>query len=202
MLLRATQTIVTMYGIWNLDFFRTIVPPVCLPLNTIQIIALDYLVAAYPLLMLACFYVLVTAHDRGCKLVVILWRPFLQCTARLRQQWNIRHSTINAFATFLFLSQIKFINTSVDLLVHTHVYNESGTRIGSFLYNGATVEFMGPQHRLYAIIAIVVILFGIVFSNITAVSLSNAVLPNVPQQVSFELARSEDIDAVCPRLLS
>ena len=83
-------TLSTLYGIWNLDFFHSLIHPICLPLNTMQIIALDYLVAVYPLLLLTCFYVLLRAHDRGCRLVVRLWRPFLWCTARLRQQWNIR----------------------------------------------------------------------------------------------------------------
>ena len=84
----------TVYGIWNLDFFRSLIPLICLPLNTMQIMALDYLVAVYPLFLLTCFYALLRAYDRGCRLVVRLWRPFLWCTARLRQQWNIRHSII------------------------------------------------------------------------------------------------------------
>ena len=46
------QFLATVYGIWNLDFFRTLIPPICLPLTTIQVIALDYLVAVYPLLLL------------------------------------------------------------------------------------------------------------------------------------------------------
>ena len=37
----------TVYGIWSLDFFRLVIPPICLPLNTMHIIALEYLVAIY-----------------------------------------------------------------------------------------------------------------------------------------------------------
>ena len=76
----AMRILVTIYGIWNLDFFRAFIPPICLPLNTMQLIALDYLVALYPLLLLACSYMLVTAYDKGCRLVVRLWRPFFWCT--------------------------------------------------------------------------------------------------------------------------
>ena len=152
----------TVYGIWNLDFFRTIIPPICLPLNTMQLIALDYLVAVYPLLLLACFYILLTAHDRGCRLVVRLWKPFLWCTARLRQQWNVRYSIIDAFATFLLLSQIKFLNTSTDLLLPTEIFNVRGAWVGYFLYYDATVELFGHQHLPYAIIAIAVFLVVII----------------------------------------
>ena len=147
----------TLYGIWNLDFFRLVIPPICLPLNTMQLMALDYLVAVYPLLLLTCFYVLLRAHDRGCRLVVRLWRPFLWCTARLRQQWNIRRSIIDAFATFFLLSYIKLLNVSHVLLTSTSVHNAAGSWLGNFLYYDATVEYMGPDHRPYAVLAILVV---------------------------------------------
>ena len=153
----------TVYGIWNLDFFRALVPPICLPLTTMQVIALDYLVAVYPLLLLVCFYVLVTAHNRGCRLVVRLWRPFLWCSARIRQQWNVKHSIIDAFATFIILSYIKFLSVSSDLLTASQLYNEHGSRLGYYMYYDETVEFMGQQHMPYFIIATTVLFIAILF---------------------------------------
>ena len=153
----------TVYGIWNLDFFRAIIPPICLPLTTMQVIALDYLVAAYPLFLLVCFYVLVTAHDRGCRLVVRLWRPFLWCSARIRQQWNIRLSIIDAFATFILLSYIKFVSVSGELILSTPVFNIHGSRIGHFMFYDGTVEFMGQQNMPYFMIAIIILVISIVF---------------------------------------
>ena len=153
----------TLYGIWNLDFFRLVIPPICLPLNTMHMMALDYLVAVYPFIILTCFYVLLRAHDRGCRLVVRLWRPFLWCTAKLRQQWNIRHSIIDAFATFFLLSFIKLLDVSHVLLTPTSVHNATGSLIGYFLYYDATVEYMGPDHRPYAVLAILVVVVGVLF---------------------------------------
>ena len=151
------QILGTLYGIWNLDFFRLIAPPICLRLDVMQMIALEFLVAAYPLLVLVCVYLLVTAHDRGCRLVVRLWRPFLWCSARIRQKWNVKYSIIDAFATFLLLSYIKFLNTSFDLLMYTKAYNEYGEYVGRYLFNNPTVEFMSHQHVPYAIIAVAVL---------------------------------------------
>ena len=153
----------TLYGIWNLDFFRLLIPPMCLPLDTMQMMALDYLVAVYPLLLLTCVYVLLRAHDRGCRLVVRLWRPFLWCTARLRQQWNVRRSIIDAFATFFLLSYIKLLDVSHVLLTYTNVYNATGSLVGNFLFYDATVEYMGPEHRPYAVLAILVFVVGVLF---------------------------------------
>ena len=157
------NTFATIYGIWNLDFFRALLPPICLPLTTMQVIALDYLVAVYPLLLLVCFYVLVTAHDRGCRLVVRLWRPFLWCSARIRQRCNIRHSIIDAFATFILLSYVKFISISGKLTVATSIFDINGSKIGYFLYHDATVEFMGQEHMPYFIIATTVLFIAILF---------------------------------------
>ena len=161
--LYSVKFFLTLYGIWNLDFFRSLIPPICLPLNTMQLMALDYLVAVYPLLLLTCFYVLLRAHDRGCRLVVRLWRPFLWCTARLRQQWNIRHSIIDAFATFFLLSYIKLLHVSHVLLTPISAYNATGSWVGNFLFYDATVEYMGPDHRPYAVLAILVVVVGVLF---------------------------------------
>ena len=158
-----TRFIATVYGIWNLDFFRMLIPPICLPLTTMQVIALDYLVAAYPLFLLVCFYVLVTAHDRGCRLVVRLWRPFLWCSARIRQQWNIRLSIIDAFATFVLLSYIKFVSVSGELILSTPVFNIHGSMVGDYMFYDGTVEVLGQQHMPYFIIAITILVISVLF---------------------------------------
>ena len=92
-----------------------------------------------------------------------LWRPFLWCTARLRQQWNIKHSIIDALATFFLLSYIKLLDVSHVLLTPTIVYNAAGSWVGSFLFYDATVEYMGPEHRPYAVLAILVVVVGVLF---------------------------------------
>ena len=157
------KIITAIYGIWNLDFFRTLLPPLCLPLNTMHVIALDYLVAMYPLLLLVCFYTLVTAHDKGFMLIVRVWRPFLRFTSKIRQQWNVKHSIIDAFATFILLSYVKFVNISMDLLIPTQIVNIHGSQLGYFWYYDATVKYMGSQHMPYVVIAVLVLVMGIMF---------------------------------------
>ena len=157
------KTVMTIYGIWNLDFFRTLLPPICLPLNTMHVIALDYLVAVYPLLLLVCFYSLVTAHDKGFRLIIWVWRPFLRSAAIIRQQWNVKHSIIDAFATFILLSYVKFVNISMDLLIPTQIVNIHGSQLGYFWYYDATVKYMGSQHMPYVVIAVLVLVMGIMF---------------------------------------
>jgi hypothetical protein len=187
------QFLATVYGIWNLDFFRTVIPPICLPLSMMQVMALDYLVAVYPLLVLAIFYVLVRAHDRRCRLVVRHVRPCFWCSARLRHQWNMKHSIIDAFATFLLLSYFKLVNTSGDLLIPTKVHDIHGFLVGYFMHGSSTCALC---HTCYG--------SACSCSPVSALSsaLSNEVVPNVPQRVSPEQPSSENLHGLPPRLLS
>ena len=153
----------SLFGIWNLDFFRLVYKPFCLnPRATmIQVIAMDYIVAVYPLVLIGAAYTFVVLHDNRYQLIVWVWRPFHKCLSRFRRQWKIKSSLIGAFATFLLLSYSKFLAVSFDLLMPTPVYLDSGQTLGrSFLYYAGTVELFGREHRPYAILA--VLLFVIV----------------------------------------
>ena len=155
----AVPIIGSLYGFWNLDFFRTVYPRFCLHPNmsTLQVLALDYIIAAYPLLLTIITYSLVKLHNRNCKLVVCLWKPFRICFARFQRQWNIQTSLIQAFVSFLLLSYIKFLSVSFDFLVPVHIYNVQGKSLEPYLYIDGTVEYFGKQHLPYAILAIVVL---------------------------------------------
>ena len=149
----------SLYGFWNLDFFRTVYSRFCLHPNmsTIEVLALDYIVAAYPLLLTAITYLLVVLHNRNCRLVVSLWKPFRICFARLQGQWNTQTSLIEAFVSFLLLSYVKFLGVSFDFLVPVHLYNVRGESMEPYLYIDGTVEYFGKQHLPYAILAILVL---------------------------------------------
>ena len=148
---------VTLYGIWNLDFFRTVFPEICLNLSSLQVLALDYAIAFYPLLLMIIFYVLIELHDSNCRPIVYMWKPFYKCLARFRSQWNIRASTVDAFATFLLLSYVKLLTVSGALLFPRWVYNEHHRKIGLYLYYDAAIRYFSEEHLPYAIVALAVV---------------------------------------------
>ena len=67
------KVLFTLYGIWNLDFFRTLLPHICVNVDTLQALALDYAVTFYPLILLVVTYTLIQVHI--CNFSV-LCRPF------------------------------------------------------------------------------------------------------------------------------
>ena len=148
----------SVYSCWNLDFFHTMYTPFCLhpKLTTIQALAMDYLIAVYPLALLGLVYLF---HDRGCRPIMWLWKPFHYCFTRFRRQWDIKTSLIDSFATFHFLSFLKFLSVLVDLLVPTTVYNIHGERLPKiYLYYDGSTEYFGREHLPFGIMALLVFL--------------------------------------------
>ena len=152
-----TNVVLTLYGIWNLDFFRTLQPGVCLHLNTLEVLALDYLIAVYPMLLMVMAYTLVELHGRGCRPLLLLWKPFHRCFVRFRREWNIQTSLIDAFVTFFILSSTKLFAVSFDLLMPTRLYNTYGDLVGFYLYYDANIEYMKHEHLYYALLALAVL---------------------------------------------
>ena len=160
----AVRIALALYGFWNLDFFRTFIShQICLNVNTLQTLALDYSIAFYPLALIVVTYVLIDLHAHNYRAIVWMWRPFHKCFARLRQQWDIRTSIIDAFATFLILSNIKLLSVSYDLLTPTYVFGTNGSVVGVYLYYDASIEYFGSKHLPYAILALFVVLIFIIF---------------------------------------
>ena len=68
----------TLYGVWNLDFFRVFLPNICLNLDTLPTLALDYVVAIYPipLVLIIITYFLIDLYDRNFQPLIWIWnRP-------------------------------------------------------------------------------------------------------------------------------
>ena len=155
----------TFYSMWNLDFFRVVYEPFCLhpETTTLQILALDYVIAVYPLVLLVVVYLFVKLYDSNYKVIVCLWKPFHKCCVHFRRDWNIKTSLIDGFATFLLLSYMKFLSVSFDLLTSVPIFNINGEILSrQYLYWDGTIEFFGSEHLPYAILALtVLIIFNI-----------------------------------------
>ena len=138
----SAKVIFSIYGIWNLDFFRTLIPHICVNISTLQALALDYAIAFYPLILLAITYVVININTRNTanRVINFVCRPFDRCSEHLRNQLDVRTSIVEAFATFLLLSYVKLLSVSFDLLVPTHVYHVNGSLMGTYLYNDGTIE--------------------------------------------------------------
>ena len=162
-------SVISVAGIWNLDFFRLAYDPFCLHPNmtTLEVLALDYAIAVYPLLLIVLTYAMVCLHDYNFMPVVWLWKPFRWLLKHFKQQWDVRTSLIDVFASFIFLSTSRLITASVSLLVPTYVYfshNEFATHPTKkyYLLSSPTVEYFGWEHLPFALLALTLLLLLVV----------------------------------------
>ena len=146
----------TIYGIWNLDFFRHYIPPFCIDegMSALFIVSLEYVVAIYPLFLTALTYVLIELHGRGCRPLVLMWRPFHRCFARFRRQWNPKGTIIHAFASFFLLSYVKIAAVSFTLLSFTELYDEKFKVSRRVPYVDPSVPPFSAPHTPYVVLGI------------------------------------------------
>ena len=149
----------TGYGIWNLEFLRTAVPPFCVSdkLKNVHALMLQYIPAVHPLCLIAVTYVCIKLHDRNFRPIVWLWRPFHKCFTRARRSWDTTSSIIDVFATFLLLSYLKFVQVSLYLLHGITIHNSYGVTETKVLYWDATVKYFSKEHLPYAVAAILIL---------------------------------------------
>ena len=152
--------VLTFYGFWNLDFFRYFIPPFCISsdMNTLHTLALEYVVAIYPLCLVAVMYLFTQMCARGCRVVTGLWRPFHRCLGRFKGKCNPKDFVVTGFVTFLLLSYSKLLIISYSLLNFTRLYNSRGDPVSTVLTYDASIEYFSRQHLPYAILAIIVLL--------------------------------------------
>ena len=151
-----TELLVAAYSMWNLDFFRSLYRPFCIhpKMSSLHVLALDYLVGVYPLFLIFLTYIAVTLHDRY-PLVVKIWRPVYRVFMCIRQEWDIRGSLVQAFATFLVLSYVKIFYVSFDLLTPVYLKTvDGGTLNQTYLFNAGDLVYFGSEHLPFGILAV------------------------------------------------
>ena len=127
----------TICDLWNLRFFRYMVPSFCIVsgLKPIHIAFLDYISVLYPLCLIFLTWVCVQMYDRKYRLLVWLWKPFQGCFKG--RQYTI--DFINAFASFFLLSFTKVIYQVVLLLIQRRIKRQK-------IYDNRYDYFLGFTH--------------------------------------------------------
>ena len=160
----ALQVLLLLCGIWSLDFFHSVVPPFCVSSNikAVHALALEYVVAFYPIFLILITYACIKLHDNNFRPVVRLWKPFYRHFAHFRRRWDSTASIINAFTTFLLLSFSKILFVSFSLF-HTFPlkYNDDSIPNKCVLYYDPTVECHTQEHTTFATLAYCVLVIFI-----------------------------------------
>ena len=106
------------YSIWNLNFLTLYPVPFSIPNvpTAVDVILLQYVTAACPLLFIAVSYTWIHCYNNGYGLVVHTTRPCHRILARFWRKLNIQPSLIDTYAGLILLSYMRFLAVSVKLL--------------------------------------------------------------------------------------
>ena len=150
------KVLATLYGFWNLDFFRTLYPDICLKITALQALTLDYVIAFYPLLLILITLAAFKLHSYGYQIVSLMWYPFAKCISIFKKDLSEKTSMIDVFATFLLLSYSRILSVSFSLFIYISVVNVRGEVVGRYLYYDPSYEFLGKEHLPYGILALII----------------------------------------------
>ena len=157
---RALNILVTFYGIWNLDFFRYIIPPFCISphLKAIHITFLYYISAIYPLCLIVISWICIQLHSRNNKLIIWLWSPIKWFSTYTNVKWDAKNTMIDVFATFFLLCYAKLVFTCLRIFSYriTLNVNNSSTHKIFHVKSDSTVVFFSTEHLPSAIISVVI----------------------------------------------
>lgn len=166
---RALQTSYTIpYNIWNLNFFRSVLPPFCISrhITMLQYISTGYITAFYPFLLVTAFYVAVSLYSRGIQPFVCLFRPIHRCFLKFRNIWNLERSVLHSLATFLLLSYTKFTLVSFNLLKPAPLVNSTGNVQVTVVYYDGSMEFLSKEHIPYMVVSVLVLIVFVILPPI------------------------------------
>ena len=152
---QATSVYSSIFGVWNLDFFRAYINSLCISpsITNLQSAAIEGSIGLYPLTLLVFLYTLMTLHDRGYGIATKVWRPFHWCLSRFRSKLAIKSSLIDTFATFYLLSCMKLGFAAFYILSPTRIWSPSGTATWAVYYD-PSVQYFSQTHCIYSVVTL------------------------------------------------
>ena len=149
------------YGIWNLDFLKTFSNGICLRTNSLVTLFLDIVIVIYPLCLIIFTHKFIYMYGEN-KIVTVVLKPIVKYITRFKRSIKTQTSLIDSVATFIYLVNIKILNSCFDLLMPVKIYMLTDREIKSTstrLFYDADIVYFGAAHKPYGITALIVLIF-------------------------------------------
>ena len=131
-------------GMWNMEFFHFVTPPLCVSqkMRGIHVHMLGFSTALFPLLLVSITYALVE------------FKAWYKCVPRFVTAYNWSRSIIHAFATFIMLSIFSTICKAYAILQTTSVIDVAGNVKAKVLREDPTIRIYSDEHIPYLIVSL------------------------------------------------
>ena len=158
--------IVALYDIWNLDFFRYIIPPFCISskLKLIHVLFMSYISAVYPVCLIIITWIWIELVSRGYRPLVWIWKTTGRCFGGANWKWDKKRTIVDAFATFLLLSYTKLLIQSLTILAPSRIQLLSTTGNYSEVTRSLdpSIDYYGTEHLPFAIFALIIFIMFVI----------------------------------------
>ena len=175
---RVETAYTAIYGLFNLNSFSFLIKHYCINehLTTLDVLTLEYVTAAFPLIMIAIIHLAyrcsaIKCHcyrrrDRRLRGADPSSTTTLQSTdtSRESEKRTPKNTLIHAFVAFLFLSYTKFSLASMFTMSVTELFNATGDSRGhDFIYFAGHLRFNHRDYLLpYGLLAIIILIFVVI----------------------------------------
>ena len=152
----------TLSDMWSLQYFRFVLPPLCLStkLTDIHIELFGLATAIYPIILVIITCILMELHARNYRIIHILWKPISIPLKKLNITSVTSDALIHTFATFILLSSYSLTSTGQNLCSGQYVRRSTdGTSYKHILYHDPTVTWFSSKHIPCLLTAAVIFIF-------------------------------------------
>ena len=156
----SVKILTVLHGVWNLGFFRYVMPPLCVSPNprNIHILFLGYISAAYPLLLIILTLISIELYSHNFQPFVWLWNK-LSC---LKANRDSKTAIIDIFTTFFFLPYTKLYFISLIIFRPADIHRANNTLSYTTLLVDPSIHCFSKEHVPYAVIGGgVLLIFGV-----------------------------------------
>ena len=159
---RFLDILTTFYGIWNLDFFRYVIPPFCVSphLKGIHITFMYYISAFYPLCLIAISWLIIVLPAKNSKITLRLQNLKKWFSKYTSAKLDAKNTMIDVFATMFLLCYAKLVFTCLRVLSYRVTFKVNNTSMHEIfsVKSDPTVTFFSREHLPFAIISIAIFL--------------------------------------------
>ena len=97
---------------------------------------------------------------------IVIWKPFRFVFHPFHDNWDIRTSVIDSFATFFLLLYVKILCILTDLMLFTSVHELQTNQSHYRLYYDAILEFFRGYHLPFAILSVTLATFFVIIPTL------------------------------------
>ena len=148
----------SLYGFWNMDYLRLVIPKFCVSqrLSVLGALSTGYISAFWPVVLIVLTSLAMHMHKRNFKIVAYPWNFINWASNSLIQRTFSETNLIHTFATYFLLSHLKIVYISVILVAPLNIIRYNGTQDHYLLSQDPYVNYYSREHLFYAVPAVLI----------------------------------------------